>query len=111
MENGRGIPRVKRISEIKSPLDLEPNEKAVPDSDLVYGVKNAAGLHIRKEVIIYVVRTEGATPGLTAIGRTGHTYGLTGYEPFKLVPYNKKFYRAKIEKRAKNPLGYIPKPH
>lgn len=104
----RGIPRVKRIGEVKQVSDLAEGEKAVAESDLVYTIKSKSKVPPHLNIVVeYVVRVDSK---LYPVSEEG---GL--YSPInninELNVYNKKFYRARIEKRKKNPLGYIPKPH
>lgn len=106
----RSIPKIKRIGEIKEVKDLAEGERAFAESDLVYCVRGINGKRIEGETVLYIERPVEERR-IVAVTTTNHTYPITGKGAYVIEPYNKKFYRARIEKKHKNPLGYIPKPH
>lgn len=103
----RGIPKTKRIGELKQGFDLANGERAVPESDVVWLVCKPNGKVIENEVVLCVYRVGNEVIASTEQGR----YPLTGEEDHTLKPMNKKFYNARIKKKDRNRLGYIPKPH
>ena len=106
----RGIPKVKRIGEIKTVNDLKEGERAYAESELIYCVQGINGKRLEGEVVLYIERPVEKEQ-IVAYTTTSNTYPITGKGAYVIHPYNKKFYKPRIEKKPRNPIGYIPKPH